>query len=40
MTGDTERTAADVLTIIGAVAVLVLLVGLIAGFIFATFFAH
>lgn len=40
MTRETERTAADVLTVIGAVVVLVLLVGLVAGFIFAMFFAR
>lgn len=40
MTRETERIAADVLTVIGAVVVLVLLVGLVASFIFATFFAN
>lgn len=40
MSEETERTATDVLTVVGAVVVLVLLVGLMASYIFATFFAH
>lgn len=40
MTVGTERTAADVLARIGAGAVLVVLVFMVASFVFAMFFAH
>lgn len=40
MTGKTERTAADLLAVLGAVVVAALLVVLVAGVIFAAFFAQ
>lgn len=40
MSEGTERTAADVLAVVGAVVVVVVLVVLVAGFIFAVFFAR
>lgn len=40
MTEGTERTAADVLAVIGAVVVAVVLVVVVAGFNFAVFFAR
>lgn len=40
MSEGSERTAADVLAVVGAVVVGIVLVVLVAGFVFAMFFAR
>lgn len=40
MRRETERTAADIMTIVGLIIVVLFTLCLIASFVFATFFAH